>query len=119
MPRTDPRVLYGFIQQAEITPEQHRKFMQAHWREYLIALVNGQPAGFVGSIDGDIRVCTHPDHQGNGVATFMVAELMRRFPKSYAKIKIGNEASKRLFAACGFKPSFVIYERPPDQPPER
>ena len=27
-------------------------------------------------------------------------------------VKIGNEASERLFAACGFKPTFVIYEKP-------
>ncbi len=110
--RTDPRVLHGFIQQADITPEQQRKYMQAHWQEYFIALVNGRSAGFVGSVDGDIRVCTHPDYQGQGVATFMVGELVRRFPRSFAKIKIGNEAGKRLFAACGFAPSFVIYEKP-------
>ena len=80
MLRTDPRMLDGFIQRAEITPEQQRKYMQAHWQEYFVALVNGQPAAFVGSVDGDIRVCTHPDYQSLGVGTFMVTELMRRFP---------------------------------------
>jgi RimJ/RimL family protein N-acetyltransferase len=110
--RTDPRVLDGFVQQSDITPEQQRKYMQAHWHEYFIALVNGKPAGFVGSVDGDIRVCTHPDYQGQGVGAFMVGELMRHFPRSFAKIKIDNEASKRLFSACGFTPSFVIYEKP-------
>ena len=110
--RTDDRVRHGFITQADITPEQQRKYMQAHWQEYFIALVNGQPAGFVGSVDGDIRVCTHPDYQGQGVGAFMVTEFIGRFPRSFAKIKIGNEASKRLFATCGFTPSFVIYEKP-------
>ena len=110
--RTDPRVLHGFVQQSYITPEQQRKYMQAHWHEYFIALVNGKPAGFVGSVDGAIRVCTHPDYQGQGVGAFMVGELVRHFPRSFAKIKIDNEASKRLFSACGFTPSFVIYEKP-------
>jgi RimJ/RimL family protein N-acetyltransferase len=114
--RTDPRVLHGFIQQADITPEQQRKYMQAHWQEYFVALWDGQPVGFVGSVDGDIRVCTHPDYQGRGVGTFMVRELMQRFPDAFAKIKINNEASKRLFTACGFAPSFVIYEKPPNPP---
>jgi GNAT superfamily N-acetyltransferase len=102
--RTDLRVLHGFIQQADITPEQQRKYMRAHWQEYFVALWNRRPAGFVGSVDGDIRVCTHPDYQGQGVGTFMVAELTRRFPHAFAKIKIDNKASKRLFAACGFAP---------------
>ena len=84
----------GFIAKVDdITPEQQRRYMQAHWQEYFIGLVNGQPAGYVGSVDGDIRVCTHPDYQRQGVAAFMIAELMRRFPRSFAKIKIGNEAS--------------------------
>ena len=111
--RTDPRVLEGFIQQTEITPEQQRTYMQAHWQEYFIGLIDGQPAGFVGSVEGDIRVCTSPDYQGQGLGVFMVGELMRRFPHSFAKIKIGNETSKRLFAACGFEPRFIIYEKPP------
>ena len=110
--RTDPRVLDGFIQRTEITPEQQKNYMQAHWHEYFIGLVDGQPAGFVGSVEGDIRVCTSPDHQGQGLGAFMVGQLMQRFPRSFAKIKIGNENSKRLFAACGFEPSFIIYEKP-------
>jgi GNAT superfamily N-acetyltransferase len=87
--------------------------MQAHWQEYFIALVNGRSAGFLGSVDEDIRVCTHPDYQSQGVGTFIVRELVRRFPRSFAKIKIGNEAAKRLFAACGLAPSSVIYEKLP------
>src|SRR2546423_832604 len=50
--RTDQRVLHGFLSQAGITPEQQRTYMQAHWQQYFIALVDGQPAGFVGSVDG-------------------------------------------------------------------
>jgi GNAT superfamily N-acetyltransferase len=110
--RTDHRVLHGFVTQADITPEQQRKYMQVHWQKYFIALLNGQPAGFIGCVDGEIRVCTHPDYQGQGVGAFMVTEFMRRFPRSFAKIKIDNEASKRLFVACGFQPTFVIYEKP-------
>jgi ribosomal protein S18 acetylase RimI-like enzyme len=107
--RTDDRVLDGFIQRGQITPEQQSKYMIAHAHEYLIGLVDGKPAGFVGSVDDDIRVCTHPDYQKSGLGKFMVRELMRKFPSAFAKIKVGNEASKRLFEACGFKPVFEIY----------
>jgi GNAT superfamily N-acetyltransferase len=109
--RTDRRVLHGFSSQAEITPEQQKKYMQAHWQEYFIALVNGKPAGFVASVEGDIRVCTHPDYQHQGVGSFMITHLMQHFPQSFAKIKINNEASKRFFEACGFTPRFLIYEK--------
>jgi ribosomal protein S18 acetylase RimI-like enzyme len=111
--RTDPRVIHGFIQQAEITPAEQQKYMQIHWQEYFISVVNGHPAGFIGIVGGDIRVCTHPSYQRQGVGTFMVKELMRRFPNSLAKSKINNEAGKRLFEKCGFMPTFLIYERTP------
>lgn len=110
--RTDPRTSHGFIQQVEITPEQQQRYMSGHWREYFIALIDGQPAGFVGSVDDDVRVCTHPDFQRRGVGSFMVAELSKLTPTAIAKIKIDNEASKALFEASGFVPTFVIYERP-------
>jgi len=110
--RTDERVLDGFIQRGQITPDQQTKYMTAHAHEYLIGLVDGKPAGFIGSVEDDIRVCTHPDYQKLGLGKFMVFELMRKFPGSFAKIKVGNEASKRLFEACGFKPAFEIYLAP-------
>jgi GNAT superfamily N-acetyltransferase len=109
--RTDERVQQGFITQADISSAQQEKYMEARWREYFVALVDGQPAGFVGSVDGDIRVCTHPDYQHRGVATFMISELMRRFPSAIAKVKFSNEPSRRLFEKCGFMPILVIYER--------
>src|SRR5690349_18093136 len=60
--RSDPRVRHGFITEANIAPEQQQNYMQDHWRKYFIALVNGKPAGFVGCVEGDIRICTHPDY---------------------------------------------------------
>lgn len=109
--RTDPRTSHGFIQQVEITTEQQEKYMAGHWHEYFIALVNNEPAGFVGNVDDDIRVCTHPDFQRRGVGAFMIQELSKISPSGIAKIKIENEASKALFLASGFVPTFVIYER--------
>jgi hypothetical protein len=61
--RTNPKTEHGFIQKAEISPEQQKVYMASHWQEYFIALVDDQPAGFCGSVNNDIRVCTHPDRQ--------------------------------------------------------
>ena len=53
--RMDERVEHGFIEKADITSEQQKKYMAAHWPKFFIALVDEVPAGFVGCINGDIR----------------------------------------------------------------
>jgi GNAT superfamily N-acetyltransferase len=111
--RTDPRTMHGFIQQGAITPAQQHRYMSAHWHQYYIAFLGNEPAGFVGNVEGDIRVCTHPDFQRKGVAAFMIGELMTRFPEASARIKIENEPARKLFEKCGFSPSFVVYKKPP------
>ena len=76
--------------------------MQKHAGKYIVATLDGLPAGYAGVIDGDIRVCTHPDFQGNGVGRALIQEIASRFPGSTARIKPRNEPSRRLFEACGF-----------------
>ena len=62
-------------------------------------------------ISNDIRVATHPDFQGKGVGTFMINEITNHFPLSFAKVKINNEASLKLFEKCGFKKKYYILEK--------
>ena len=75
---------------------------------YRIALVDGKPTGYVGVIEDDIRVCTHPDFQGKGVGKFMINQCMNIWPSAFAKVKIDNEASMKLFEACGFTKKYYI-----------
>jgi GNAT superfamily N-acetyltransferase len=100
--RMDGRVIDGFIETIPITKEQQENYMSSNSQYYRIALVNGKPAGYVGVLNDDIRVCTHPDYQGMGVGKFMIDECMKIWPTAYAKVKHGNEASSKLFLACGF-----------------
>ena len=114
--RMDERVIDGFIETIPITSEQQIKYMLSNAQYYRIALVDGKPAGYVGVIKDDIRVCTHPDFQGMGVGKFMINECMDIWPTAYAKVKHGNEASSKLFLACGFKMSetddkFLYYRK--------
>lgn len=106
--RTNPKVVEGFIQNIEITPEQQKQYMKKYSDCYRIALLKGQPVGFVGVIEDDIRVCTHPEFQGNGIGKFMINECMKVWPTAFAKVKINNEASLKLFEACGFTKKFYI-----------
>ena len=105
----------GFLEQVEITAEQQAEYMANHAHEYYIALDGGEPVGWVGSVEDDIRVCTHPNHKGKGVGKFMINELMKIHPTAKAKVLWENEASQNLFLSCGFHPyskdkKFIYYK---------
>jgi hypothetical protein len=103
----DERVIDGFLETIPITEEQQTKYMMNNAQNYRICLVDGKPAGYVGVIEDDIRVCTHPDFQGMGVGKFMIGECMTIWPTAYAKVKLGNTASDKLFLSCGFEVSGI------------
>jgi GNAT superfamily N-acetyltransferase len=114
--RMDERVVSGFIETHPITKEQQKNYMNNNSQHYRIALVDGKPAGYVGVIKDDIRVCTHPDFQGMGVGKFMINECMNIWPNAIAKVKYGNEVSSKLFLSCGFEISgtddkFLYYRK--------
>ena len=106
--RNDPRVAEGFLESASITAQQQSRYMNRFAHCYMVALVNGRPAGYGGVVDGDLRVCVHPDYQGQGIGGVIVARLLDRFPGAQVRIKWGNEASFRLFAKFGYEPYVVL-----------
>ena len=79
--------------------------MNINAQHYRICLIDGNPAGYIGVIEDDIRVCSHPDFQGMGVGKFMIKQCMKIWPTAYAKVKLGNIASDKLFLGCGFEVS--------------
>tara|TARA_R110001599_G_C12219900_1_gene657243 strand:- start:359 stop:745 length:387 start_codon:yes stop_codon:yes gene_type:complete len=108
--RNDKRVLDGFINSTHITKTMQLNYMKNHHQFYHVALINNQPCGYVGVIEDDIRICTHPDFQGKGVGKFMLKEIMKIFPNAYGKVKINNETSRKLFSSVGFKEKFIIFK---------
>jgi len=109
--RMDERVIDGFIKTTHITSDMQEAYMTTHDKYYRIALVDGEPAGYIGVIEDDIRVCTHPDYQGKGVGKFMIEEAMKIWPTAEGKVKIGNEASMNLFKSCGFTEAYIIFKK--------
>ena len=103
--RMDGRVIDGFLETTPITEEQQTKYMISNSQHYRIALLDGKPAGYVGVINDDIRVCTHPDFFGMGVGKFMIKSATSIWPTASAKVKHGNIASDKLFLSCGFEVS--------------
>jgi len=100
----------GFIQQEIITQQQQQAYMSQYNDCFYICLYKGKPAGYIGVIDNDIRVATHPDYQGKGVGSFMVKEIKKLQPLSVAKVKLDNKASLALFKKCGFKIKYYLLE---------
>ena len=118
MVRNDPEMQKGFVDIVQITPDQQAEYMTKYNDDYYICLsTENEPIGYIGEIDGDIRVAVIVSHQRMGVGKFMVNELMELRPNSYAKMKFNNIASKKLFESCGFKytmkdSNFFYYRRP-------
>lgn len=101
----------GFIKQENISSDEQREYMKENGHNFWICLDGLEPVGYVGIINDDIRVATHPDHQKKGIGAFMINEIMQKFPNAYAKIKLENEASIKLFEHCGFVKKYFILER--------
>ena len=104
-------VRQGFVKQDEITEIEQDAYMLEYNNNFWVCLVDGVPAGYVGVIEDDIRVATHPEFQGHGIATFMIKQIMIIRPQAIAKVKIENEPSLRLFEKCGFKKKYYLLER--------
>jgi len=104
-------VRQGFIQQDIISREDHEEYMKKNSHFFWICVDNNEPMGYTGVIEGDIRVATHPDYQGKGVASFMIDEIMKTNPNAFAKVKLNNKASLKLFESCGFKKKYYILEK--------
>jgi RimJ/RimL family protein N-acetyltransferase len=107
--RNDERVADGFISNAFISQEDQFAYMRTYNDFFRICLIDDFPVGYVGVIDYDIRVCTHPAYQKKGVAKFMIQEAIKIWPGALAKIKVDNVASIKLFESCGFKKKFFIF----------
>lgn len=113
--RNDPNNLHGFINNKYITTEDQITYMTKYNDNYYICLDNNNlPLGFIGNIDGDMRICVKNDSQNQGIGTFMTKEFLMIQQKNtslIAKVKITNIASQKLFKKVGFKPAFIIYTK--------
>ena len=101
----------GFIKQENISSNTQLEYMKENGHNFWICLDDLEPVGYVGIINDDIRVATHPDHQKKGIGAFMINEIMKIYPNAYAKVKLENEASIKLFEHCKFVKKYFILER--------
>ena len=109
--RNNDKVQAGFIETKHISKTQQKEYMNKFQGDYRVCLIGENPVGYIGVIEDDIRICTHPDYQKRGVGKFMLEEAYKIWPNAHAKIKENNLASKKLFESAGFEVQFVIMKR--------
>ena len=101
----------GFGNTEKISVDTHFYFMKEHYSNYVVALMDDELVGFGGVVADDIRVAVHPDHQGMGIGKNIISFLSFKFPEAFAKVKVDNEASIKLFESCGFEKTWYILEK--------
>jgi RimJ/RimL family protein N-acetyltransferase len=106
--RNNPEVQDGFIESDYISKENQITYMQKNSSFFKVCLKNDVPVGYIGVINNDIRICTLPQYQNQGVGSYMVMEIKKIWPQAHAKIKISNKASRALFAKSGYSEEFII-----------
>jgi len=99
------------VKEAHITYEQQIKYMQRRGNDFNVCLKNKEFVGYMRVIDNDIAIAVLPEFRNQGIGLFMINELMKMKPESYAKIKIDNKASIKLFESAGFKLKYLHYEK--------
>ena len=108
--RNNPIVQEGFIEKANISKENQIIYMKKNSHNYRICLKSNVPVGYFGVLDNDIRICTSPKYQNQGIGKFMLKELKKIWPGAVAKVKVQNNASKALFLKSGYFETFIILE---------
>lgn len=104
----------SFINTKRILDKEHKKYMKKHGKDYYILVVTNFsfvskeeqdfPIGFIGSVNGDLRLAIKPNFQGKDIGTYMLREYMKINPNFDVKVKIDNEQSLNFFRRNGFIP---------------
>ena len=108
--RSNKSVENGFIDKVQISKKEQEIYMKKYNDNYYVCLNEQIPCGYIGEINGDIRLCTSPEFQGLGVGTFMIKELTKIKKNIFAKIKVENISSIKAFEKAGYEKKYFLFE---------
>lgn len=104
----------GFINQNQISKEEHYEFMKQHYKDYYIVgfaddydsrdggVVWIKYIGFIGVVNNDIRFAIDPEYQGKGYGTILLSFIKEKYPIAIGKVKHDNIASQKAFIKAGY-----------------
>ena len=107
----------SFLQKINITKKEQEIFMANNSFKYKICLLNEEPVGYIGLLDGfkentfcgsgEITYCVDPNHTGKGIATFMTMEIINAGSNNiWGACKKENIATQIVLKRCGFEIDF-------------
>ena len=108
--RSNKSVENGFIDKAQISKKEQEIYMNKYNDNYYVCLNEQIPCGYIGEINGDIRLCTSPEFHGQGVGTFMIKEFTKIKKNIFAKIKVENISSIKAFEKAGYEKKYFLLE---------
>ena len=108
--RSNKSVENGFIDKVKISKKEQEIYMNKYNDNYYVCLNEQIPCGYIGEINGDIRLCTSPEFQGQGVGTFMIKEFTKIKKNIFAKIKVENISSIKAFEKAGYETKYFLLE---------
>ena len=97
---------------AEIDFNSHVKFMMKHASTYRVAVDSDDHVlGFIGHVDGDLRLATRPDRCREGIALFMYKNFLVEYPFVTVRVKRDNHPSLKFFERVGWKVNMEQWNR--------
>jgi RimJ/RimL family protein N-acetyltransferase len=110
---TNPRVRERFFSQEQFSREESASYWERKLKEdsfRAFGIWQGSSAVGLIRLDGkDVSIAVKPELWGRGIA-FNALKLLD-LEGFKARVKVGNEASVKLFKKLGFKESYIVLER--------
>ena len=111
-----------FFSEGYIYPDEHEDFMKKHGINYFVGRNQNDKIGFIGEVDGDIRLAIAPRFRGKRLATAMLIFFQENLALKTlkAKVKANNYASIKTFERAGWvkiatksigNEKYVIFEK--------
>lgn len=107
--RNHPDLMTYFRQDEPIDIDDQREFIKQDISAYgsyngMVVEADGEPVGLAGvKSTGEFTIGILPEHQGRGIAKWVMAQLINREYNIWSEVFVGNPALEFFIAKCGFK----------------
>lgn len=111
--RNHPSVMKNMFSKRAYGSDEFISEMYGRSQFFRIVLIDNHPAGYYKVLNNEISIVVHPDYRGQGVASFMVKHILKRFKGKplEARIRVSNRASIKLFEKFGFMRESITFVR--------